>query len=262
MTENESPIQSLRLSPKTREQQAYDIGHAPARRRCGSLASASGQLIARCGWRPCLPIRRPTRWWCRGKLSCCRSTTSSTSPAKPRPAVSFSLFKNSIGAPQLSSESVALPVGTVKLGKMACSVAELLGVAWGSRLQVVGRNGTGHLVPLDEDVLKSGLGDTSPETGVLSVSQRPSSYKMLANNQHVKSGLRVRFLCWSIANWRALTLRAASGANNNNSKLVDDNTAQQLRHEEIEKMKLDGRGGRAIVDAVVKNSATYADKTD
>jgi hypothetical protein len=56
-------------------------------------------------------------------------------------------------------------------------------------------------------------------------------------------------------------LRAASGANNN-SKLVDDNTAQQLRHEEIEKMKLDGRGGRAIVDAVVKNSATYADKTE
>eukprot|EP01048_Picozoa_sp_COSAG05_P025241 COSAG05_NODE_6330_length_978_cov_2.601820_2_plen_59_part_01 len=34
-----------------------------------------------------------------------------------RQAVSFSLFKNSIGAPQLSSESVALPVGTVKLGK-------------------------------------------------------------------------------------------------------------------------------------------------
>ena len=54
--------------------------------------------------------------------------------------------------------------------------------------------------------------------------------------------------------------RAATGANN--SKLVDDNTAQQLRHEEIEKMKLEGRGGRAIVDAVVKNSATYADKTE
>lgn len=27
-------------------------------------------------------------------------------------------------------------------------------------------------------------------------------------------------------------------------------------------MKLEGRGGRAIVDAVVKNSATYADKTE
>eukprot|EP01043_Picozoa_sp_COSAG02_P003736 COSAG02_NODE_93_length_37477_cov_78.101129_21_plen_86_part_00 len=67
----------------------------------------------------------------------------------------------------LSSEPVALPVGTVKLGKMVCSVAELLGVAWGSRLQVIGRNGSGHLVPLDEDVLKAGLDDTLPETGVL-----------------------------------------------------------------------------------------------
>ncbi len=27
-------------------------------------------------------------------------------------------------------------------------------------------------------------------------------------------------------------------------------------------MKADGRGGRAIVDAVVKNSATYAEKTE
>ena len=27
-------------------------------------------------------------------------------------------------------------------------------------------------------------------------------------------------------------------------------------------MKLDGRGGRAIVDAVVKNSSTFADKTE
>eukprot|EP01046_Picozoa_sp_COSAG06_P026056 COSAG06_NODE_2221_length_7313_cov_6.831577_9_plen_76_part_00 len=27
-------------------------------------------------------------------------------------------------------------------------------------------------------------------------------------------------------------------------------------------MKLDGRGGRAIVDAVVKNSSTYAEKTE
>eukprot|EP01043_Picozoa_sp_COSAG02_P003737 COSAG02_NODE_93_length_37477_cov_78.101129_22_plen_113_part_00 len=65
----------------------------------------------------------------------------------------------------------------------------------------------------------------------------------------------------SIANLRASALRAASGTNNN-SKLVDDNTAQQLRHEEIEKMKADGRGGRAIVDAVVKNSITYAEKTE
>lgn len=53
---------------------------------------------------------------------------------------------------------------------------------------------------------------------------------------------------------------AAGGTNN--STLVDDNTAQQLKHEEIEQMKLDGRGGRAIVDAVVKNSATYANKTE
>jgi len=50
--------------------------------------------------------------------------------------------------------------GTVKLGKMACDTAELLGVAFGSRLQVVscgagkgGRKAQGRLVPLDERVL-------------------------------------------------------------------------------------------------------------
>ena len=48
---------------------------------------------------------------------------------------------------------------------MACSVAQLLGVAWGSRLQVIGQDGAGHLVPLDEDVLNAGLGDSLPETG-------------------------------------------------------------------------------------------------
>lgn len=57
-------------------------------------------------------------------------------------------------------------------------------------------------------------------------------------------------------------MRALAASGTNNSRLVDDNTAQQLKHEEIEQMKLDGRGGRAIVDAVVKNSATYADKTE
>ena len=68
---------------------------------------------------------------------------------------------------QLSSQTVAPLLGTVKLGKMACSVAELLGVAWGARLQVIGRDGKGHLVPLDEDVLQAGLGDTSPANRTL-----------------------------------------------------------------------------------------------
>ena len=48
----------------------------------------------------------------------------------------------------------------------------------------------------------------------------------------------------------------------NNSELVDNNTAQMLKHEEIEQMKQDGVGGKEIVDAVVKNSATYEKKTE
>ena len=51
---------------------------------------------------------------------------------------------------------------------MVCNVAELLGVAWGSRLQVVGREGgrkeLGRLVPLDEAVLQAGLGEAAVET--------------------------------------------------------------------------------------------------
>ena len=162
--------------------------------------------------------------------------------------------------PQLSNESAAWrPLGTVKLGKMACSVAELLGVAWGSRLQVIGRNGTGHLVPFDEDVLQAGLGDTLPENGAFLPPQCPGLHFVLAANSTVLYVGSALLDCR--ANGLASILRAASGANNN-SKLVDDNTAQQLRHEEIEQMKLDGRGGRAIVDAVVKNSATFAAKTE
>jgi hypothetical protein len=60
--------------------------------------------------------------------------------------------------------AAAVVPGTVKLGKMACSVSELLGVAWGSRLQVIGRDGAGHLVPLDDAVLQAGLGDTALDT--------------------------------------------------------------------------------------------------
>ena len=62
---------------------------------------------------------------------------------------------------------------------------------------------------------------------------------------------------------RALTRRVVGpAAGTNNSELVDNNTAQMLKHEEIEQMKQDGVGGKEIVDAVVKNSATYEKKTE
>jgi hypothetical protein len=67
---------------------------------------------------------------------------------------------------------------------------------------------------------------------------------------------------WRLGDRAGDGLRCCAASGTNNSKLVDDNTAQQLKHEEIEQMKLDGRGGRAIVDAVVKNSSTYAEKTE
>ena len=138
--------------------------------------------------------------------------------------------------------------GTVKLGKMACDTAELLGVAFGSRLQVVscgagkgGRKAQGRLVPLDERVLATDAEELETRAPP-APAPAPSPARRLA---------------------RALTRRFVGPATGtNNSELVDNNTAQMLKHEEIEQMKQDGVGGKEIVDAVVKNSATYEKKTE
>ena len=135
--------------------------------------------------------------------------------------------------------------GTVKLGKMACDTAELLGVAFGSRLQVVscgagkgGRKAQGRLVPLDERVLATDAEEL--ETRAPPAPAPPRSPPCAPPDAALRG--------------------PATGTNN--SELVDNNTAQMLKHEEIEQMKQDGVGGKEIVDAVVKNSATYEKKTE
>jgi hypothetical protein len=56
-------------------------------------------------------------------------------------------------------------------------------------------------------------------------------------------------------------VRAATGVKNNRS-LLDDNTAQTLGGVQIAQMKVNGMKGQMIVDAVVKNSSTFANKTE
>lgn len=50
----------------------------------------------------------------------------------------------------------------MKVAKLVCNCQDLVGVAWGARLQVVtggtktGKRHTGKLIPLDESVLDAG----------------------------------------------------------------------------------------------------------
>lgn len=52
---------------------------------------------------------------------------------------------------------------------------------------------------------------------------------------------------------------AGSGADNR--ELGDTNTAQTLNQDDIKQMKMDGKGGKDIIDALIENSASFAAKT-
>ena len=119
--------------------------------------------------------------------------------------------------------------GVVRMSKKKrCSTAPLVGARFGSVFELVGKN----LTPSDGDLLLD-------LTGALSGAAGNASEDGAAAGEG----------------------EGAVSAPTDNRGLVDDNSAQKLDPREIERMKKEGVGGRAIVDALVSNSATFAGKT-
>ena len=115
--------------------------------------------------------------------------------------------------------------GKVRLSKKkSCSTAPLVGARFGSVFELVGRD----LTPVEGDLLLDLTSSAAEATASASSTEATA---------------------------------AGQQSTTDNRELVDDNSAQTLPPEEIERMKKEGASGRRIVDALVAHSATFAGKT-
>jgi tRNA (adenine-N(1)-)-methyltransferase non-catalytic subunit len=122
----------------------------------------------------------------------------------------------------------------IKIGKISCDATALIGVPWGSKLQVMdqlitagnkkGRS-NGSLMPFDE-----------------------------AKDQAVMAG--------HAPGGQADRVAEAAVKGLNNSAIVDDNKAQAMDGDQIRLMKEGGVRGADLIAGLVQNSSTFAQKTE
>lgn len=136
----------------------------------------------------------------------------------------------------------------VKVGKAYCSLEPLIGCAFGSVFEV----------------------QTLPGGGVQLARVPPPNTEELAEEEASRQQAAECTLpedgeeeppAAGAAMAAAAASPAAAGEGRDNRALIDNNTAQALSMEDIERMKREGASGEAILKALTQNSATYASKT-
>ena len=141
----------------------------------------------------------------------------------------------------------------IKYRKKHFAVGAIAGCEYGTLFELKGRS----LQPIAKD---------APEINVQTMAANISSSNS-ATSVDGSSGSAGGFATTadirrSVEQAAAAVHAAGGGTNNDNRDLVDDNTAQALGQEDVQRMKDAGASAVEIVSSLVANSATYQSKTE